>query len=109
MDGMERVAKLRAWTDADGVEWVRHGDKMDPKRVARLMLDPAVKVLRFGLPEPAEVGPMERDEYWQRIEPYVRGTVRRAAGEKTNDHFDCEVTEFRNAERRTLVTVYESC
>ena len=46
--------------------------------------------------------------YWQRIGPYVLGRVDRPEGEKTVDHFDCEVTEFRDDQRRVTVTVTSS-
>ena len=65
--------------------------------------------MRFGLAQPVEVPASERAEYWKRIKPYVRGDVQRNIGDKTTDHFDYEVREFRDAERRVLVTVYEMC
>ena len=82
---------------------------LDPKRAQRLLLDPAVRVLRFGQPSVVDVPAVERAAYWQRVGPYVLGKVHRPEGEKTDDHFDCEVTEFRDHRRRVTVTVYEFC
>lgn len=109
MDGFERVSRLRHWTDDDGVQWVRRGEAVEPKRVERLILDPCNRVLRFGQSSVLEVPVGERAIYWQRIESYVRGKVHRAVGEKTEDQFDCEVSEFRDGQRRVTVAVYEFC
>jgi len=109
VDGLERVPQLRRWTDEGGVEWARRGEALDPKRAQRLILDPTTRVLRFGMPSVVEVPVADRAGYWEHISPYVLGHIRRTVGEKTSDHFDCELAEFRNAERRVLVAVYESC
>ena len=109
MDGLQRVSGLRRWSDDDEVEWVRRGDTVDPKRAQRLLLDPTIRVLRFGQPSVVAVPEAQRADYWQRIGPYELGRVDRPQGERTDDHFDCEVTEFRDDQRRVTVTVYEFC
>ena len=92
------------------MEWVRRGGTgVEGKRVQRLVLDPTTRVLRFGLPVAVEVPATDRAAYWHRVGPYVLGRVRRVVGEKTDDHFDCEVAEFRDEQRRVLVAVYETC
>lgn len=109
VDGFVRVGRLRRWTDDAGVEWLRRGEGVEPKRVERLIRDPVTRVLRFGQASVLEVSASERAAYWQRIEPYVRGKVHRVVGDKADDHFECEVSEFRDQQRRVAVTVYESC
>lgn len=109
MDGLRRMSGLRRWTDDDGVEWVRRGGALDPKRARHLLLDPATRVLRLGQPDAVAVAPDERADYWSQIAPYVTGKAGRQVGQKTDDHFDCELTEFRDAQGRVTVTVHESC
>jgi hypothetical protein len=109
VNGLERVLQVRRWTDETGVEWVRRGEALDPKRARRLILDPTARVLVFGMPSVVDVPAADRADYWERISPYVLGSVHRTVGEKTADHFDCELAEFRDADRRVLVAVYESC
>ncbi len=75
----------------------------------RLVLDPSARVLRFGHSPVVEIPADERVDYWLRIGPYVRGKVHRVVGQMTEDHFDCEIAEFRDAQRRVTVVVYEFC
>ena len=99
----------RHWTDDAGVEWTRRGDSgVEPRRIERLLRDPETRVLRVTSTR-VEVPLAERDGYWARVGPYVRGRVSRVPGEKTSDHFDCAVAEFRDVSRRVLLVFEEAC
>ena len=102
------MARRGRWTDDEGVEWTRRGEQVDLKRVERLLADPQTRVMRFGSAEVVDVQPVERAGYWARVRPYLRG-VRRTPGEKSTDHLDCQVAEFRDLDRRVCLIFTEHC
>jgi len=100
-----RPIRERAWTDADGVRWIRRGSSIAGNDIRRLLLDASIPVLLCYSLEPRIVPPVERAELWDRIRPYVTGRLR----DDATDHTSFDTAEFRDDERRSMLIIEESC
>jgi hypothetical protein len=93
------------WVDAGGTSWRLRGGDVPEKRVEHLLRSPDVAVLHFyGTDAPTEVAVPDREELWQRVRPYHRGTV-----QEPGDHTSFAVAEFKDDRRRYMLVIEESC
>ena len=91
------------WTDERGDVWKLRGGEATEKRAEHLLRDPSVRVRHlYGLYEQRDVPPEEREAYWARIVPYLRGQ-----GEEAVREFS--VGEFKNSAGTHMLIIQESC
>ncbi len=96
------------WTEADGTWWQLRGagQEISVKRIKKLLLSPEIRVLLFYGPDaPSEIGPDDRQALWQRMRPYLTGTV---VSDK-NDFTDFRAAEFKDDRRHRLLIIEECC
>jgi hypothetical protein len=94
--------RLKSWTDSDGKVWRRIGNvALDKKAVRRLIADPAVRVVLFDGPQPADVAPTARQELWDRMDPVMSGTW------TGNPFAEFVCFRYRDEERAVLLAIEE--
>lgn len=93
---------VQEWLGLQESRWTPRGDRqtIPPTRVRKLMLDPAVQVVRF-YDGPHELELAEREPLWERMRPHLRGEVQ--------DHTAFYLTEYKNDRRELLLIIRESC
>ena len=94
------LAAVVEFTDAAGVLWRRRGrDRLDDKRLRKLLLDPAVRVLHDYLGGVIEVPSSEREAFWASAQDSML----------KDPHSDFVGSEFKNASSEHLLVVHEDC
>ncbi len=97
---ISNLASVAEFTDATGVVWRRRGTAyVDEKRLRRLLLDPAVRVLHDYLGEVTEVPSGEREAFW--------ASARRSMARDPNSDF--VGSEYKNAVFEHLLVIHENC
>jgi hypothetical protein len=91
------------WTDEQGTVWKLRGGNATEKRTEHLLRDPTVRVRHlYGFDEQRDSPPSDREDYWARILPYLRGR-----GEEPMRDF--AVGEFKNTDGQSMLIIQESC
>ena len=94
------LASVAEFTDATGVLWRRRGrDYVDEKRLRKLLLDPAVRVLHDYLGDVTEVLSGEREAFWSSAQDSM----------SKDPHSDFVGSEFKNDAFEHLLVVHEHC
>ncbi len=94
------LASVAEFTDTAGVLWRRRGrDNVDEKRLRKLLLDPAVRVLHDYLGDVTEVPAHERQAFWATAQESMA----------KDPHSDFVGSEFKNDAFEHLLVVHEHC
>jgi hypothetical protein len=89
------------YVDPDGRSWrLRAKGALDPKRMQRLLHDPAVTVVHQYLWDPIrEIKPAEREAFW--------AAAVRAMAESSHSHFNG--VEYVDQDHHHLLYIFEDC
>ena len=94
------LAPVAEFTDAAGVVWRRRGrGHVDEKRLRKLLLDPAVRVLHDYLGDVTEVPSGEREAFWTSAQESM----------SADPYADALGSEFKNDALEHLLVVHENC
>ena len=95
----QNALRLKLYTDADGVEWKRRGGTLTVEQIAKLVGDPAVRVVHEYLDETVAVPVADRRAFRAAV------TATRAK----SGHVAFEGAEFRGPHGERLLVVHEDC